>query len=68
MLGNWQGRLFAPFIFLCLFICVHVSTCMPQHVWRSEVDWQESILSFSHVAPRDQTQEVGLGKKGPSTC
>lgn len=31
------------------------------HLWRSEVNFQESVLSFYRLDPRDQTQGVRLG-------
>lgn len=35
------------------------------HLWRAEVNFQASALSFYRVDPRDQTQG---GSLGPSVC
>ena len=37
--------------------------CITKHVWRSEDNLQEWVLSFHHVDPREQTQVVRLGSK-----
>jgi hypothetical protein len=43
------------FIYLCE--CMHALVLM----WRSENSIQESVLSFYHLSPRNQTQVLKLG-------
>lgn len=38
------------------FVCVHACLCTVVHIWRSEGNFLESVLSFHHVTPRDLTQ------------
>lgn len=48
--------------FYCIYlpcVCAHIH--MPQCVWSSEDNYQEPLLFFHHVDPRDQTlQQVPL--------
>lgn len=44
---------------MCVCVCVHVTA----YLWRAEDHFQESILSFHYVGPRDWTQVVRLGSK-----
>lgn len=50
-----------------LYVYVHVCICMQLYaracVWRSEDSLRESVLSLSHMDPRNGTQVFGLGSK-----
>lgn len=41
-------------------------TCAPWPVLGSEHNFLDTVLSFHHVGPKDQTQAVRLGSKGLS--
>lgn len=44
-----------------LFIlCVYWKLCCRMHMWRSENNLQESVLSVHHVGPGKQTRVSGL--------
>lgn len=51
-------------MYLFVFVCggKHYTTA---HVWRSEENFQELVLSFYRVNPGDQTQVLKLGSKNP---
>lgn len=44
-----------------MFVCMCEGTCATECMWWSEGTLLESILTFYHVGPRDQTQIVRLG-------
>lgn len=48
-----------PFCFI--FVCV----CSTTHMWGSEDNPQESVLSFGYVGLSDQTQVIQLGDAEP---
>lgn len=44
-------------VYECMYVCAH--TC----VWKSADNLQESVFSFYHVRPKNQTEVVRLGGK-----
>lgn len=53
------------FFFLHLCVCACAHTCTWAHMWRSEDNLQEVVLSFDHVGTRDWTKVIWLGGKWP---
>lgn len=43
--------------------CVHVWSRATVHLWTPEDNFQELVLSFTHVGSRDQTQSSGLAAR-----
>lgn len=52
---------FFSFFFFFTLVCVCV--CALAHMWRSEDNLQELVLSFDHVGSRDWTKVIWLGSK-----
>lgn len=54
---------------MCVHICAntHVLALAVMCISRSENSWQESVLSFHVVAPKDQTHSITL-LSGSFTC
>lgn len=44
-------------------VCVHVCVCTLEHMWRSEDNLQEFILSFHYVDSRYRTWVIRLGTR-----
>jgi hypothetical protein len=40
---------------------ISYDACAVAHMWRSEDSFRESVLSFYHVGPRNQTQTIRHG-------
>lgn len=56
-------------VYVCVCPCVSVwvcrGACTILHIWRSDTDLRQSVLSFPHMGSEDQTQIVSLSSQVP---
>lgn len=49
---------------VCVNMCISGYMCTTGHVWRSQYNFQELVVSFYHVGLRDDAQVIRLDSKG----